>query len=350
MRDRPIPLFIPEIVGFDKLAPYLKQIDKNQWYSNRGPLVCDFETRIAAHFNYPQGGVATCASGTLGLISTLLALELPRGSKCVMPAWTFIGTMAAINAAGLEPVLADVELDSWALDVNEVKKCVEVDKEISAVIVVCPFGKMIDIALWEDFSKRYNIAVIIDGAACFDSFKQVGKKTKLPFIISLHATKVFGIGEGGLVFSENTDLINKVKKITNFGIDEQRQVPVVGINGKMSEYHAAVGHALLDEWHDYRQCWKKLIKSYQRCLGAMSQFSDEYITTNCILKLDKGEIAKLKRQLKGHMEFRCIWQLLDRKCNNALHLSQTIVSIPFYFNINLSAVNTVLGYIHEDCK
>ncbi|ODN43743.1 aminotransferase class I/II-fold pyridoxal phosphate-dependent enzyme [Piscirickettsia litoralis] len=350
MRDQHIPLFIPDIVSYDKLVPYLKQIDENRWYSNRGPLVCSFEKRMEEHFDYPQGGIATCASGTLGIISTLLALELPRGSKCVMPAWTFVGTMAAINAAGLEPVFADVNLASWALDINEVKKLVERDKKISAVIVVCPFGKMVDIASWEELANSYGISVIIDGAACFDSFKQTGKKTTLPFIISLHATKVFGIGEGGLVLSENTDFIDKVKKITNFGIDENRNVPVVGVNAKMSEYHAAVGHAMLDEWPQHRQCWKKLIKSYHSYLGSVSQFSDGYVTSNCILKLDEKTIKNIKQELQGAMECRNIWQLLDDKFENSFKFSQTVVSIPFYLGIDTLVVNKILGCFREDVR
>src|SRR5205814_4291666 len=89
-----------------------------------------------------------------------------------------------------------------------------------------------------------GVPVIVDGAWCFDS----ARAHRLPQCISLHATKVFGTGEGGLAISADRDLIFNIRKRANFGILPDRRVLLPGINGKMSEYGAAVGLAGLAAW------------------------------------------------------------------------------------------------------
>ncbi|MBY0407637.1 MAG: DegT/DnrJ/EryC1/StrS family aminotransferase, partial [Rickettsiales bacterium] len=89
-----------------------------------------------------------------------------------------------------------------------------------------------------------------------------------PVMVSLHATKIAGIGEGGLVLTQNENLMSAMRACIQFGFEGERLSHRVGMNAKASEYDAAVGLAMLDVWQDTRQAWSSIRKRY------MDSFSD----------------------------------------------------------------------------
>ena len=76
-----------------------------------------------------------------------------------------------------------------------------------------------------------------------------------PAVVSLHATKVFGVGEGGALLTRDGDLLDRVRRLAQFGFLGSRQATVPGVNAKLSEYAAAVGLAGMDCWSDTRTRW-----------------------------------------------------------------------------------------------
>jgi dTDP-4-amino-4,6-dideoxygalactose transaminase len=80
--------------------------------------------------------------------------------------------------------------------------------------------------------------------------------------VSLHATKVFGIGEGGALFSPDPDFIDRVRRIAQFGFLGTREAMLPGLNAKLSEYAAAVGLAGLDTWQETRARWSVVTNTY----------------------------------------------------------------------------------------
>src|SRR5689334_14181508 len=89
----------PELPNADALLPYLSRIDEARWYSNFGPLLTEFEARLAARFR-PEAQVVTCVNGTQAISLCLQAMQLPPGSLCALPAYTFVATAHAVIAAG----------------------------------------------------------------------------------------------------------------------------------------------------------------------------------------------------------------------------------------------------------
>ena len=111
-----VPVARPRLPLADKLLPYLHLIHESRWYSNSGPLVEEFEARLALHAH--GGAVAAVANSTVGLTLALLASEVPPGSLCMVPAWTFAATGHAIRLAGLSPPF---DLDEiWSARPNDV--------------------------------------------------------------------------------------------------------------------------------------------------------------------------------------------------------------------------------------
>lgn len=254
-----IPVLLPRLPAAEAILPHLQAIDSDRRYSNFGPRVLEFEARLAQHFGTPPGTVLTVTNATVGLTLVLRTLDLAAGGLCLMPAWTFAATPSAALAAGLTPYFADVNPKTWALEPAIARRALDAAPgKVAAVMPVSPFGAPLDLAGWELFQKATGVPVVIDAAAQFDGL-QVGR---IPSVVSLHATKTLGIGEGGLIASTDPVLIRRAKTLSNFGFYGSRSATGVGINAKLSEYGGAVGLAALDEWPAQRARFARVTQDY----------------------------------------------------------------------------------------
>ncbi len=133
-----VPVARPRLPLAGQLLPYLRRIDQSRWYSNSGPLVEEFEGRLAQHAG--GGTVGTVGNATIGLTLALLAYDLPPGSLCMVPSWTFAATGHAIQMAGLTPWLVDVDPASWALEGSMARELLpEAPGPVSVVMPISPF-------------------------------------------------------------------------------------------------------------------------------------------------------------------------------------------------------------------
>lgn len=243
-----IPLLVPQLPDTDALLPYLRQIDSHRWYTNFGPLVRQLEQRFAASFApSPIAPIAiSAANGTAGLELALEALELSSNARVLLPALTFVATATSVIRAGYRPLIGDVDPHNWLLT-PEIARQYAARHRLDAVMPVATFGHPQDVEAWDQFVADTGIPVVIDAAGAFGN-QRVGRRCHVVF--SLHATKALAAGEGGMVLSYDGEFSARVRRLSNFGIDLERgsQVFVAGENGKLSEYHAAVAHAALDQW------------------------------------------------------------------------------------------------------
>jgi dTDP-4-amino-4,6-dideoxygalactose transaminase len=280
----------PRLPSWKEISRYGAQIDAKRWYSNFGPLVCEFERRLAEHFGGAIGTVLTCANATLGITLTLQESVASRSTACLLPSWTFVATAHAVSAAGLRPVFADVDPIDGQLTPCLAEQAIQRLPDIGAVIVVGPFGMGVDVDDWLCFRSRTGIPVILDAAAGFDT----AALSPIPTIVSLHATKALGCGEGGFVMSSDKRLISRIMARSNFGFISRREAMLLGTNAKMSEYHAAVGLAALDEWPKTRATLMEIANNYRKRLSAERLVSfqrgwgEAWINTTCNLKIETG--------------------------------------------------------------
>src|SRR5215469_8570166 len=91
-----IALMRPKLPHHDAVRPYWQEIDTTRWYTNFGPLAVRLEKRMAEFFHQNEGCVVTVSNGTAGLTNILRALDLPRGTHCLLPSWTFMATPASV--------------------------------------------------------------------------------------------------------------------------------------------------------------------------------------------------------------------------------------------------------------
>lgn len=269
-----IPLLVPDLPSADELRPWLERIDKNRWYTNFGPLVLEFESALTRYLsNRPSGAsqgdvcLTTVSSGTAAIELAILALALPESSRVLLPAFTFPATCTAIQRAGLSPVFSDVDEKCWMLT-PAIARSVLRHSRYDLVLPVATFGCPQPANEWDEFSQETGIPVLIDAAAGFGN-QDVGERAVAAF--SFHATKAFGIGEGGMVVARTPEFIDKVRRLSNFGIGADGIISQSGGNAKMSEYHAAVGLAQLTRWAQLRERNRMIWQVYQRCLKPMGE-------------------------------------------------------------------------------
>ena len=278
---------VPHLPQWDAVSRYGRQIDANRWYSNFGPLVCELESRLAGHFGGKTGSVLTVANATLGIALALQEVSVPGATACLMPSWTFVATAHAALAAGLHPVFADVSTADGMLTPEIAEAAIRTNPRIAAVVVVGPFGMAVPVEDWLAFRARTGIPVVIDAAAGFDT----AVLSDIPTVVSLHATKPLGCGEGGLVMSTDLAFITRVMGRSNFGFLAAREATMAGNNAKMSEYHAAVALTALDQWAERRALLLDVAGLYITAVASRNWavlqrgWGKDWISTTCNLRI-----------------------------------------------------------------
>lgn len=354
-----IPVMRPQLAPYPILRPYLERIDDNRYYSNHGPLVREFEARLDSYFGVARGHSATVANGTTALSAALLAVGAKPGSICLVPSWTFVASAAAIWTANLRPRFIDVSFDDWMISPNQILMRSDLH-EVGAVMPVSAFGIPLDTQAWDAFSAQTGIPVVIDAAAAFDTLHSIGRASpaKTPMMISFHATKIFGAGEGSAIVSTDAELITRVRQICNFGVWDPTDGQLLGYNGKMSEYHAAIGLATLDGWSARRLEVLRVTRKYCRELSALPeaslspQFGEGWLSCYCNVHV-RGDVPRIIRQLAERgIETRRWWKdgVHKRPAYRDFPrdelpvtegLAQSVFALPFYHDMSDEAIEYV---------
>lgn len=243
--------------------PYLEPAYEAKHYTNFGPVNSRFEEALARAFAAPRKAVTT-TNATAGLVAALQSLGVK--GRVIIPSFTFPATAQAVLMAGCTPVFCDCDAGSLGLDPESLEATLSSDN-IAAVIHVRAFGFNHSLADVEQITRRHRVPLIIDAASALGlesgETSAVGSEGTME-VFSLHATKVFGIGEGGVVFVD-PDLEDTLRRTTNFNLDGP-EVIGPGFNGKLSEFHAAVGLKVLELLPRFIRHRRKIARRYHEVL------------------------------------------------------------------------------------
>ncbi|WP_421781281.1 DegT/DnrJ/EryC1/StrS family aminotransferase [Kiloniella litopenaei] len=362
-----IPLFIPDMPVAGDLMPYLCEIDKDKWYSNFGPKLNQFEACLAHHFKVERNSIVTSSSATTGLMMALKAIACEFNEnrktqfKCLLPAWTFVASAQAVLEAGGCPLFCDVARDTGAITVEGVERYLSgLNGEMPDIVMpVAPFSSRVDVAEWDAFTKRTGIPVVIDAAASFFSITP----GLSPVVVSLHATKSFGVGEGGVIISDNKSLIQKMHQISRFGFAEARVAISRGGNYKLSEYHAVVGLSQFDRLSKLKARYLEARKHYRSKLSAMENVTlfgagDDVISSTLNVSIQKVTAKKAVEKLRERGVEAAVWwedilyqnPIFNKLCaSNKFPVSDDlydgVFGVPFYSGITEKEIDCVLDAI-----
>ncbi len=264
-----VPVYRPRLPSAAAIGRYLETLDRTRTYSNHGAIERQFAARISRLFGFDTPVTATASSGTAALAGAVLAhAGRASGARrlCLCPAYTFVATAAAVEQCGYDLRFVDVDERTWQADPDALLAHPAL-AQVGLVVPVAAYGRAVPQDPWRRFQAQTGIPVVIDGAA---SSERVADNPEpylgsVPVTLSFHATKVLATGEGGAVVTTDPDLLRRSIQAMNFGFMGARRADVAGFNGKMSEYHAAVGLAELDGWAEKRAAYARVYDRYREC-------------------------------------------------------------------------------------
>ncbi len=230
--------FLPPKQEYDKL---IDQVWQRNWLTNNGPLVNDLELKLKDHLGLDH--ILFTGNGTIALQIAIKALEL-KGEIITTP-FSYVATTSSIVWENCKPIYADIDPDRLTIDPNKIESLI--NENTSAILATHVYGLPCHVEEIESIAKKHNLYVIYDAAHAFGT--KYKKKSLLNFgdisTLSTHATKLLHTIEGGAVITHKPELLKKMAYLRNFGHDGPDKFNGVGINGKNSEFHAAMGLANL---------------------------------------------------------------------------------------------------------
>jgi len=231
--------------------------------TNNGPLVREFEDAIGGIVGVDN--VVAVGNGTLALL--IGAVGLGATGDVLVPSWTFAGTVQPLVWAGLRPRFVEVAPLTHSLDPASLAAAL--DDAVGLVVPVHLWGRPCEIGTIDSLAAQAGVPVLFDAAHAFGSTHggvAVGNFGSAE-IFSFHATKWMTSIEGGALTTSDDDLADHCRRLRNFGFAGEGDIPVSGINAKMSEMHAAVGLTQLERFDAIRAINRERYEAYTTALA-----------------------------------------------------------------------------------
>ena len=350
--------FLPPNEDFYK---YLKIIWENNILTNRGPLVLELEEKLKIQLNV--NNIILMNNGTIPLQISLKLLGL-EGEVITTP-FSFIATTSSIIWQSCKPVFVDI--DSEYLTVDESKIEAAITKNTTCLLFTHVFGNPCNVIEIDKIAKKYNLNVIYDAAHCFgvrylnNSIFNYGDISTCSF----HATKIFHCGEGGAAFVNNNSLYNELFYTHNFGYQTENKFYDVGINGKLSEIHAALGLAILPYFYKEVDNRKILVEKYLNTLNSKSIkfikiregaewnysyfpiiFNDELSLLRCLSILNKNGIFPRRY---FYPSLNTIEYVNSKDiCEFSESISTRILCLPLSFDLKELDIDQICNFINAN--
>lgn len=346
----------------------MRQVVESQQFV-LGPTVQRFEQAFAEwHGSANAVGVA---SGTDALLLSLRALELPAGSEVVVPSFTFFATAGAVWNAGLKPVFADVDLDTFNLTAETLRAALT--PETRAIVVVHLYGQMAPMGPIMQLARERDLAVIEDVAQAMGARQVAAGEPRLGGMLgdtgafSFFPTKILGaFGDGGAVISDDADLADRVRKLRVHGGHRVYQHEVVGTNSRLDALQAAVLSTKLPAVWDWIEARRAVALAYDRGLADVPQVrtpavmdGNEHVYNVYTVQVEERDALQAHLREAGigssiyyplplHLQ-PCFAELGGAQGDLPVSeaLSERVLSLPIYAELGEDAVAEVCGAIRS---
>lgn len=349
-----IPVTKPFLPPQQIYQSYLDGIWKRNWLTNMGPLASDLELRLKEFLKVDH--LLFVTNGTVALQMAIKALDL-KGEIITTP-FSFVATTSSIVWEGCTAVFVDIDPQSLNIDADQIEAAIT--EQTSAILATHVYGNPCDVEKIEQIAKKHNLKVIYDGAHAFGV--EVNGKSIFEFgdvsICSLHATKLYHSIEGGLVVTKDAELLKKLAYIRNFGFDGPESFAELGINGKNSEFHAAMGLVNLKYIAEISKKRKTLSARYDDKLKNLKAwrpiwysdsennaayypiiFDSEELMLKCIEYLKSQEIFT-RRYFYPSLSHSLPY-LKDQKLEVTDDIAKRVLCLPLFYDLTLVEVDMI---------
>jgi dTDP-4-amino-4,6-dideoxygalactose transaminase len=349
--------FLPPSEDYQK---YLDGIWDRQWLTNMGPLNNDLEEKLKKHLNVEN--LLFVSNGTIALQVAIKSLDL-KGEIITTP-FTYVATTSSIVWEGCIPVYVDIDKNSLNIDPSKIEAAIT--KKTCAIMATHVYGNPCDVEQIKKIADKHNLKVIYDAAHAFGV--KVDGKSIFEYgdvsICSTHATKLFHTSEGGFVVTKDINLFKKITYMIAFGHNGPEKYHGLGINGKNSEFHAAMGLANLEHIGDIHQQRKKLTERYDINLKNFTlikplwhEKSSSNFAYYPIVFQSEETLLKTIELLKANEIFgrRYFYPSLatslpyvkTRALKNTDGISARIFCLPLYYDLSFDDVDMICSLILE---
>jgi dTDP-4-amino-4,6-dideoxygalactose transaminase len=368
-----INLIRPDVPDWDTIAGSIREVLETGKVTNFGKYVNEFE-RLASE--YLGSSVATTSSGTQGLIFALQALGLERGQKVIVPSFTFMATAQAVLFAGGIPIFAEIE-DDLTISPSDLKELLAQHNDVAVVIGVHTYGlpcRVDEIQQVVDEAGRRRgkrIHLLYDAAHAFGSSLN-GRRVSTfgdAEVFSLSVTKALVSVEGGMVSSRNPKSIERIRKMRNYGIEDNYNAHYPGLNGKMSELHAIIGLHNLSRLDGYLATRQRNARYYLQRIqtsthfellpwpeGVTHTFKDFTVLTpghlderrDAVIAFLKERGVETRAYFYPPVHEQCYFQrFADRPLPRTEALARRVITLPFYTKITQAEMDYVVEALAE---
>jgi len=299
----------PNIGDRDALLARINDMLDRRWLSNNGPLVQEFEAKIAAILDVKYA-IAMC-NATVALEIASRAIELQ--GEVILPSYTFVATAHALQWQGITPVFCDVDPQTHNID----PACIErlITPKTTGIVGVHVWGRPCDTAAIEQIARQRGLKVMYDSShafGCSSGGKMIGGFGECE-VFSFHATKFVNCFEGGVVTTNDSQLAEKMRLMRNFGFEAFDRVVYLGVNGKMSEISAAMGLTNLESMQQFVDINRRNYLQYRKGLTGLRGISlihyDDAERNNfqyVVIEVDPSLCGRTRDQIVAHLHSRNI--------------------------------------------
>ena len=235
----PEPIYVtqPYLPSLPDFLPYLEQIWDRKILTNAGPFHQQFEQALSDFLGVKYLSLFT--NCTIALVTALQTLRI--SGEVITTPYSFVATSHSILWNDIKPVFVDI--DPITLNLDPAKIEAAITPKTTAIMPVHVYGHPCDVEAIERIADNYGLRVIYDAAHAFGV--QLANGSLLNYgdlsVLSFHATKVFNTFEGGAIVCQDAKTKQRIDHLKNFGFVDEVTVVAPGINGKMSEFNAALG-------------------------------------------------------------------------------------------------------------
>jgi len=263
----PVPFFRPQLPPLDDYVAELERIWATRMLSNFAEYSQRLEALAGGYLGSPH--VRSIVSGDIGLVLALRALDIPAGAPAFVSSFTFNSTINAALWAGLRPVLVDIDVATFNLSPDSLAAAVERHPEPGVVLATHTFGNPCDADGIRAVADRTGCKVVYDAAHAYGSLRDGVHAGCLgdAEVFSLSGTKLVTSAEGGLVATPHDDVAERLTYLRGYGFQHDYNSRYVGLNGKISELHCALGVLTLATVEDAVARRHAIVAGYRAVLG-----------------------------------------------------------------------------------
>lgn len=342
----------------------LKGIWDRNWLTNDGPMVRQLESRLADELNVDD--VIFVANGTIALQIAMKAMGL--SGEVITTPFSYVATTSSIFWENMKPVFVDIDPETLTMDPAHIDE--KITRETSAIVATHVFGNPCDVRAIQDVATRNSLNVIYDAAHAYGS--RFDGKSVMRYgdvtCISFHATKLFHTVEGGAIITSDADLAYRCRKMRNFGHDGPMRFDGVGINGKNSEFHAAMGLVNLnyiDQVMSRRKAqvdqYRDLLKNAPVVFPQPHTLAENNAAYCAVIFPTENDLLKVESALSGqgigsrryfNPSLNTLEYLEPQSCPISEDLCQRVLCLPVYHELTREEIseicqiaNTVFNFV-----